>query len=195
MVTTEQIKELRDATGISIMQCRKALEDTNGDMEKATIILRKKGADIASKKADRSLNAGRIAAYVHSSGQAGAILELSCETDFVSKNEEFYALAYDIAMQVVATKPEYLKMEDITEADREKAKEAFLPELEGKPEAMKEKIMAGKLDAYFGDKVLLEQPFIKNGDLKIKDLISNCVQKFGEKTEIRRFTRFSVTDK
>ncbi|MEI7480011.1 MAG: elongation factor Ts, partial [bacterium] len=106
-----------------------------------------------------------------------------------------YALAYDIAMQVVATKPEYLKMEDITEADREKAKEAFLPELEGKPEAMKEKIMAGKLDAYFGDKVLLEQPFIKNGDLKIKDLISNCVQKFGEKTEIRRFTRFSVTDK
>jgi len=195
MVTTEQIKELRDATGISIMQCRKALEDTNGDMEKATIMLRKKGADIASKKADRTLNAGRIAAYVHSSGQAGAILELSCETDFVSKNEEFYALAYDIAMQVVATKPEYLKMEDITEADREKAKEAFLPELEGKPEAMKEKIMTGKLDAYFGDKVLLEQPFIKNGDLKIKDLISNCVQKFGEKTEIRRFTRFSVTDK
>ncbi|MEI7480060.1 MAG: translation elongation factor Ts, partial [bacterium] len=102
MVTTEQIKELRDATGISIMQCRKALEDTNGDMEKATIILRKKGADIASKKADRSLNAGRIAAYVYSSGQAGAILELSCETDFVSKNAEFVAFAQSIADAAVA---------------------------------------------------------------------------------------------
>jgi elongation factor Ts len=122
-------------------------------------------------------------------------LELSCETDFVSKNEGFGALAYDLAMQVVATNPQYLKTEDISEEDKEKVKTVLLPELEGKPEAMKEKILAGKMDAYFADKVLLEQPFIKNGDVKIKDLIQDAIQKFGEKTEIRRFVRYSVLDK
>ncbi|MFZ2038430.1 MAG: translation elongation factor Ts [Minisyncoccia bacterium] len=192
MITSEQVKELRDATGISIMQCRKALEEANGDMEKAATILKKKGADIAAKKADRTLGAGRIAAYIHGSGNTAAMVELSCETDFVAKNEEFLALAYDIAMQIVATDPKYLKAEDITAEEREKMKEVFMTEVDAsKPEAIKEKIITGKLDAYFNEQILLEQPFIKNGDVKIKDLIQDAIQKFGEKTEIRRFVRYS----
>ena len=196
MITSEQVKELRDTTGISIMQCRKALEDAQGDMEKALTLLRKKGADVAAKKSDRTLNAGRIATYVHSSGQVAAMVELNCETDFVSKNEGFYALAYDIAMQIVATNPQYLKTEDIPVEEREKMKEVFLAEVDqSKPADIKEKIITGKLDAYFNEKVLLEQTFIKNDELKIKDLISNCVQKFGEKTEITRFVRYAVATK
>jgi elongation factor Ts len=192
MITSEQVKELRDLTGISIMQCRKALEEANGDMEKAKTFLRKKGADIAAKKADRTLGAGRIAAYVHSSGTVAAMVELSCETDFVAKNEEFYNVARDIAMQIVATDPKYLKIEDITAEEREKMKEVFLVEVDQKkPADIKEKIISGKLDAYFNEQVLLEQVFIKNEDFKIKDLIQGVIQKFGEKTEIRRFVRYT----
>jgi len=116
------------------------------------------------------------------------------KTDFVSKNEEFQALAKDIAMQVAATNPTYLRREDISEADREQVRETFKPEVEGKPEEMKEKILTGKVDAFFAEKVLLEQPFIKNPDHKIQDLINGAVQKFGERTEIRRFARFAVSE-
>lgn len=192
MVTTEQIKDLRDKTGVSIMQCKKALEDAGGDMEKALVILKKKGAEIAEKKSDRTLAAGVVQSYIHSSGNIGAMVELWCETDFVAKNEEFKTLARDIAMQVVATKPEFLSMADITEEAKEKAKEVFAKEVEGKPENMKAQILEGKLNAYFKDMALLEQPFIKNGDLTVGQMISNAVQKFGEKTEIGRFARFST---
>ena len=196
MITSEQVKELRDLTGISIMQCRKALEEANGDMEKAKTFLRKKGADVAAKKADRTLGASRIAAYVHSSGNVAAMVELSCETDFVAKNEEFYNTARDIAMQIVATDPKYLKVEDITEEERNKMKEVFLVEVDqSKPAEIKEKIITGKLDAYFNEQVLLEQVFIKNDEFKIKDLIQGVIQKFGEKTEIRRFIRYSSKPK
>ncbi len=193
-ITTAEIKALRDETGLSIMQCRKALEEAGGDKEKAKILLSKKSGDIASKKGDRTLGAGTIAAYVHASGNIATIVELSCETDFVSKNQEFQALAKDIAMQVAATNPAYLKREDINEEEISKARDAFKGEVEGKPEEMKEKILAGKVDAYFAEKVLLEQPFIKNPDQKIQDLINGAVQKFGERTEIRRFARFSVSE-
>ncbi len=193
-ITTAEIKALRDETGLSIMQCRKALEEAGGDKEKAKILLSKKSGDIASKKGDRTLGAGTIAAYIHASGNIASMVELSCETDFVSKNDEFKALAKDIAMQVAATNPAYLKREDINEEERSKAAEAFKGEVEGKPEEMKEKILSGKVDAYFAEKVLLEQPFIKNPDQKIQDLINGAVQKFGERTEIRRFARFSVSE-
>jgi elongation factor Ts len=193
-ITTAEIKALRDETGLSIMQCRKALEEAGGDKEKAKILLSKKSGDIASKKGDRTLGAGTIAAYIHASGNIASMVELSCETDFVSKNDEFKALAKDIAMQVAATNPAYLKREDINEQERSKAAEAFKGEVEGKPEEMKEKILSGKVDAYFAEKVLLEQPFIKNPDQKIQDLINGAVQKFGERTEIRRFARFSVSE-
>jgi elongation factor Ts len=192
MITTEQVKELRDRTGLSIMQCKKALEETGGDMDKAIVILQKKSGDVASKKSDRTLGAGAVQSYIHGTGSVGAIVELSCETDFVAKNEEFKAIAYDIAMQVAATNPQFLKMEDVTPEIKKSAEEVFKTELEGKPEDMKPKILEGKLNAYFGEQVLLDQPFIKNGDLKIKDLITGATQKFGERIEIRRFVRFST---
>lgn len=122
------------------------------------------------------------------------MVELSCETDFVAKNPEFQSLAKDIAMQVAATNPSFLKREDILEIDRAKVAETFKSEVGGKPEGMKEKILAGKVDSYFADKVLLEQQFIKNPDQKIIDLVNGAVQKFGERTEIRRFARFSVSE-
>lgn len=192
MITTEQVKQLRDRTGLSIMQCKKALEEAGGDMEKAVVILQKKSGDIAEKKSDRTLGSGIVASYIHAAGKVGAIVELSCETDFVSKNEEFQKIAYDIAMQVAATDPQFLKMEDIDEEARKTAMEVFAAEVEGKPEELKAKILEGKLQSYFGEKTLYEQDFIKNPDMKIKDLVSGAVQKFGERTEIRRFVRFST---
>ena len=193
-ITTAEIKALRDETGLSIMQCRKALEDAEGDKEKARIILQKKGGEIAAKKGDRTLGSGAVATYLHASGAIGTMVELSCETDFVAKNPEFQAIARDIAMQVAATNPSFLKREDISEADRMKVAETFKSEVEGRPEEMKEKILAGKVDSYFADKVLLEQPFIKNPEQKIIDLVNGAVQKFGERTEIRRYARFSVSE-
>jgi len=192
MITTEQVKELRDKTGLSIMQCKKALEEAGGDIEKAIVILRKASGGVASKKSDRTLGAGVVASYIHSGGAVGAIVELSCETDFVAKNEEFKGIAYDIAMQVAATDPQFLKMEDITPDSKKSAMEVFSAEVEGKPEDIKEKILEGKLNSYFGEKTLLEQDFIKNPELKIKDLITGAVQKFGERIEVRRFVRFST---
>ncbi len=192
MISLDQIKELRDKTGISIMQCRKALEDAGGDMAKAIVILQKKGAEIAEKKSDRALGAGIIASYIHSTATTGAMLELWCETDFVSKNDDFKTLARDIAMHIVATNPEFVEESDISEEVKEKAKEVFAKEVEGKPENMKEQILAGKLSAYFSDKVLMEQPFIKNPDMTIRAMLQNATQKFGEKVQIGRFVRFST---
>jgi elongation factor Ts len=192
MITTEQVKELRDRTGLSIMQCKKALEEAHGDIEKAIIILQKKSGEVASKKSGRTLGAGAIASYIHGAGAVGAIVELSCETDFVAKNEEFKALAYDIAMQVAATDPQFLKMEDITPDSKKAAEEVFAAEVKDKPEDMKAKILEGKLNAYFGEQTLMEQPFIKDPEKKIKDLITGATQKFGERTEIRRFVRFAT---
>jgi len=191
-ITTEQIKELRNRTGISIGQCKNALEEAGGDIEKAIIILSKKGGDIAAKKAGRELKSGTIASYIHNGGKVGAMVEIACETDFVAKNEEFKKLAYDIAMQVAATNPTFLKREDITEEDQKKAGEVFAEEVKDKPEEMKEKILKGKLDSYFKDKVLLEQSFIKDSEKTIKDLIEGAIHKFGEKTEIIKFVYFVV---
>ncbi len=191
-ITTEIIKTLRDQTGISVMQCKKALEETNGDIEKALVVLRKKGGEIASKKKDRTLGSGVVQAYIHATGSVGAVVILACETDFVAKNEEFSKLAYDIAMQVTAVNPEYVRSEDVPAAARETARSVFVKELEGKPAELQEKIMEGKLTAYFKDKILLEQPFIKNPDVTVQGLIDSAIQKFGEKIEVARFERFIV---
>jgi elongation factor Ts len=193
-ITTADIKALRDETGLSIMQCKKALEDAGGDHEKARILLQKKGTEIAAKKGDRTLGAGVVASYIHASGAIGVLVELSCETDFVSKNPEFKAVAYDIAMHIAAANPKYLKRDDIQESDRTLVSETFKEEVKDKPEAMREKILQGKVDSYFADKVLLDQPFIKNPDRTIQDIINDVVQKFGERTELRRFVRFSVSE-
>jgi elongation factor Ts len=191
-VTTEIIKALRDKTGLSVMQCKKALEETDGDMEKALVVLRKQASVAAAKKADRTLGAGSIQAYIHAGGAVGALAELRSETDFVSQNPEFVALTRDIAMHVAASNPEYLKREDIPEAVIVQAREVFQKEAADKPDAVREKVVQGKLDAHFSQVVLLEQSFIKDGDRTIRDLIEAATQKFGEKIELTRFARFSV---
>ncbi len=191
-ITSEQIKALREKTGISVMQCKKALEEAGGDAEKAIIILKKKGAEQAAKKADRELGAGVIEAYIHSNGLVGSIVELASETDFVSNNAEFKTLAKDIAMQVTATAPEFLKQSDIDEAALAKAKELFMSEAADKPADLQEKIVQGKIDSYFKDQVLLNQDFIKNPEITIQAMIDGAIQKFGEKIEIVRFKRFEI---
>lgn len=194
MASASEIKELRERTGISVMQCKKALEEADGDPEKALILLTKKSGDIAQKKADRELGAGAVSAYIHATGTVGAMVELLSETDFVSKNKEFTALAYEIAMHIAALRPTYLSREDVNEEDREKARGAFKGEVEDKPEDMQEKILEGKLDSYFKERVLLEQQYIKDQDKTIGDLVSEATQKFGEKVKISRFTCFAVLE-
>jgi len=194
-ITTEQVKALREQTGISVMQCKKALEEAGGDMEKATIILRKKSGEIAGKKADRVFKAGTIGGYVHVTGRVATMVELLSESDFVSGNEAFKALARDIAMHVAATNPKFLKKEDVKEEDMKAAREVFLAEVKDKPAAMQAKIVEGKLATYFSDMVLLEQPFIKDPSVTIGGLVSAAVQKFGEKIEVARFARFAVLER
>ncbi|MFZ2523268.1 MAG: elongation factor Ts [Minisyncoccia bacterium] len=166
-ITAELVKELRERTGISIMQCRKALEEAGGDLQKAIEVLQSKSGDVASKKGDRTLGAGTIASYIHSTGNVGTLVELLCETDFVAKNEEFVRLAKDIAMHSAATKPQYIKSDDIPE-DR-KSQEGI------------------------GESVLLDQAFIKDPEVTIKGLIERATQKFGERMELSRIAIFSVT--
>jgi elongation factor Ts len=192
-ITTELIKQLRDKTGISVMQCKKALEETGGDIEKATMLLQKKSADIASSKSGRTLHSGIVSSYIHSTGTVGTMVELFCESDFVANNEEFKKLARDIAMHVTATNPQFLKIEDIDEHAMDLAREMFSKEVEGKPEEMKAKILEGKLSAYWSERTLLNQVFIKNPELTITNLLQSAIQKFGEKIEIGRFVRFSVS--
>lgn len=191
-ITTELIKRLRDQTGVSVMLCRKALEEAGGDSEKAKVILQRKGADAAAKKADRTLGAGTVASYIHHGGTVGVLVELSSETDFVSGNEAFKALAYDIAMHIAASKPEFIRREDVSKDALARAREVLQKEVEGKPKAMQEKILEGKLNSYFAERVLLEQPFIKSPDQTVQNLIESAVQKFGEKIEVTRFVRYAA---
>ena len=163
MITTELVKQLRDRTGISVMQCKVALEETVGDIEKAVALLAQNSAKVAGKKSDRTLGAGVIASYIHSTGNIGTMVELLCETDFVARSDEFVKLARDIAMHATATNPKYLKVEDMTEG-------------------------GGSED------VLLNQAFIKNPEVTITNIIEGAIQKFGEKIELSRFVRFSISE-
>ncbi len=192
MVTLDQIKSLRESTGLSVMQVKKALEEANGDAAKALAILKKKSKDIAAKKADRTFGAGAVATYVHNKGAVGAMVELLCETDFVSGNEAFQKLAYDIAMHIAASNPEYSALDKITDEIKEKTRELFIKEVEGKPKELKEKILQGKLDAYFSERVLTEQAFVKNPDITIGELVNEAIQKFGEKIAVGRFVRYAI---
>jgi elongation factor Ts len=191
-ITSAQIKELRDQTGISVMQCKKALEEAGGDMEKALIILKRKRSEAAEKKSDRELGAGAIGAYVHNTNEVAAMVLLSSETDFVSKNEEFIALAREIAMHVAALDPKFLSREQVDASALEKAKEVFREEVKDKPAEMQEKILEGKLNSYFKDQILLEQPFIKNPETTIGEMVQGAIQKFGENITITEIRRMSV---
>ncbi len=192
MTTTEEIKALRDETGVSVMQCKKALEEAGGDMEKAKVILRKISASIASKKADRSVGAGVASAYTHAGGAVVGAVILACETDFVSRNQEFQKLAYDIAMHVAAMNPQFRSREDVTEQDLKVARAVFAEEAAKVPETVRAKAVEGKVDSYLKEQILLDQPFVKDPTTTIRDLLDSAVQKFGEKVELVRFERLSV---
>lgn len=192
MATTEEIKALRDATGVSVMLCKKALDEAGGDMEKAIVILRKIAAAGASKKIERELAAGVAAAYTHAGGQVVGAIVLGCETDFVARNPEFQKIAYDIAMHVAAMRPEFIKREEVKESDIAKAREVFTEEAATVKEEMRAKVIEGKLESYIKEKVLLDQSFVKNGEITIRQLIESGVQKFGEKIEVVRMERLSV---
>ena len=191
-ISSAQLKELRDKTGISVMQCKKALEEAEGDMDKAIIILKKKRSDAADKKSDREIGAGAVGSYIHNTNEVGALVLLGCETDFVSKNPEFVELAKEIAMHVAAINPTYVKREDVPEEEINKAKELFQKEVADKPADMQEKILEGKLASYFRDQILLEQAFIKNPDNTIGEMVTGVVQKFGENVQVVSFSRQSI---
>ncbi len=191
-ISSTQLKQLRDQTGISVMQCKKALEEAGGDMDKAVIILKKKRSEAADKKADRELAAGAIGTYLHNTNEVGAQVLLACETDFVSKNEEFVALAKNIAMHVAATNPKYISKSEIDESILAKATEVFTAEIGDKPEEMKAKILEGKMASYFKEQILMEQDFIKNPETTIAEMINGAVQKFGENVSIAKISRLSV---
>ncbi|MDB4992306.1 MAG: translation elongation factor Ts, elongation factor Ts [Parcubacteria group bacterium] len=190
-ISMDTLKMLRDKTGLSVMQCKKALEEANGDAAQAEVILRKRSSDAADKKSDRELGAGAVASYIHG-GEIGAMVLLSCETDFVARNEEFPALAREIAMQVAATNPKYLHDTDIDDTARTAAMTVFTEEVKDKPEEMREKILEGKMQSYFKDMVLMNQPFIKDDSKTIQQLVDQASQKFGERVVISQFVRFSA---
>jgi elongation factor Ts len=191
-VSLDVIKSLRDETGISVMQCKKALEEAGGDIDKARVILRKASAAIAAKKSDRTLASGTAAAYVHAGGTVVGAVVLGCETDFVAKNEDFAKMARDIAMHVAAMKPQFITRDAVKEEDIAAARSVFEKEAEKVPEEKRPMVVQGKLDSYLKEKVLLDQPFVKNGDITVAELISQGVQKFGEKIEIMRMERLAV---
>ncbi|MBT3413005.1 MAG: translation elongation factor Ts [Candidatus Jacksonbacteria bacterium] len=195
MIKATDVKDLRDKTGAGMMDAKKALEESGGDLEKAIEWLRKKGQQVAAKKqSERTAHEGMIESYIHGNSRVGVLLELNCETDFVARNEEFKALAHDIAMHIAAMSPEYISAEDIPADVIEKEKEIEAEKLktEGKPEEMIEKILEGKVKKFAGEVCLLDQVFVKDDKTTVEDVVNNATQKLGEKIVIRRFVRYSL---
>lgn len=188
----ELLKKLRDITGAGIMEIKQALEEAGNDADKAVEILRKKGAAKMSKKSDRSANEGIIESYIHAGGRVGVLLELNTETDFVARTDDFKALAKDIALHIAAANPLYVSKEDVPAEVVEKEKEIYKEQVQGKPDNIVEQIVGGKLDKYYEEVCLMEQPFVKNPDSKVKDLIADSTAKLGERIVIRRFVRYNL---
>ena len=192
MSNIDEIKKLRDITGLSIGKCKEALSESGGDMGKAQEILREKGTITAQKKADRALGSGVIECYVHNN-RIGAMVELLCETDFVAKNDEFLTLAKDIAIHCAAFNPLYISRESVPEEDIEKITNELMEEMdESKPKDMQEKILEGQIDSRFKSSILLKQPFVKDDSMNIQTLIDGAVQKFGERIEVSRIKVWSI---
>lgn len=192
-VSVELIKDLRQRTGAGVLDCRNALEEVDGDIEKAIKLLRKKGLAVAARKADREANEGLVEAYVHAGGRLGVLLELNCETDFVARTEDFRELAHDLAMQVAATNPQYLTPEDVPPEVLERERNREREQLgESKPEEVVEKILEGKLRKYYQEVCLLEQPFIRDEGLLVRELITSKIAKLGENIKVRRFARYEL---
>lgn len=190
-ITAEQVKELRDRTSAGIMDCKKVLVETNGNMEKAIELLKERGIAKAAKKAGRVASEGLVEAYIHN-GKYGSLVEVNSETDFVSNNEEFKNFVKDIAMHIAAIGPRYVKREDVPQSVLDEEKEILKKQVanEGKPEAIAEKIVTGRLDKFYSEICLLEQPFVKNPDITVQQLLTELIAKLGENIVIRRFARF-----
>ncbi|HLB00725.1 MAG TPA: translation elongation factor Ts [Bacteroidota bacterium] len=193
-ISSDQVKLLRDRTGAGMMDCKKALKEAGGDIEKAIDVLRKKGAASAEKRADRTTNQGVVEAYIHAGGRIGSIVEVNCETDFVAKTDDFRGLSRDIAMQIAAMNPLYVRREDVPQDVIGREMEIYRTQgrNEKKPENIVERIAAGKLEKYYQDVCLLEQTFIKDSGKTIRDLVVEISARTGEKVTIRRFKRFHL---
>ena len=194
MVTAEMVKELRERTGAGMMDCKRALVACEGDIEKAIDELRAKGLAKAAKKAGRVASEGVVTSYIHGGGRIGVLLELNCETDFVAKNDAFKQLAHDLAMQVAAANPEFVRREEVSTDDLDREREVLRAQAleEGKPEKVIEKMVEGRIEKYYKERCLLEQPFIKDPDKTVQELVHELVAKIGENISVRRFARYEV---
>ena len=192
MSLSEDIKTLREQTGAGMLDCKKALEQNNGNMDKAADWLREQGIAKAAKKQSRIAAEGSVFLYNHMNGKIGVMLELNCESDFVAKNEDFQALGHDICLHIAANAPKYVRREEVDASDLDKEREILRAQVinEGKPEAMADKIVDGKIGKFYKDVCLLEQPFVKNPDITVEQLINDSILKIGEKITVRRFARF-----
>jgi elongation factor Ts len=193
-ISATLVKQLRDKSGAGMMDCKKALTETGGDLEKAIEILRKKGIAAASKRADRVANEGRIEAYIHPGSKLGVIVEVNCETDFVAKTDDFKALCKDISMHIAASAPGTIKRDEVEQKTIDKEVEIYKEQARAqkKPETILDKIALGKLEKFYSEICLLEQPFVKDPDKTIQDLLTEAIAKLGENITIRRFARFKI---
>jgi elongation factor Ts len=193
-ISTSQIKELREKTGVGIMDCKEALKECDGDIEKSVDYLRKKGIATAKKRGARSTSEGQVQSYIHAGGKIGVLVEVNCETDFSAKTDDFSNFTKDLAIQIAATSPVSIDRESIPPVILEKEKDIYATQAKesGKPENVIEKIVEGKLKKYYSEACLLEQPFVKNPDITIQDLLNEMVAKTGEKIMIKRFVRFQL---
>ncbi len=191
-ITAALVKELREKSNAGMMDCKKALVEANGDLEKAYDGLRKRGLNIAAKKSSRATKEGVIGSYIHSNNKIGVLVEISCETDFVAKNEDFKTLVKDICLQVASAAPLYLKREEVPEEMIEREKAIYIEQVKGKPENIIDKIIEGKLDKFYKEVCLTEQVFVKDDKKKVTDVLNDAIAKLGENMIIKRFVRFQV---
>jgi len=193
-ISAAQVKELREKTGAPMMDCKQALTEAKGDLEEAVVILRKKGVSVAAKKAARVTSEGSVASYIHAGGKIGVLVEVNCESDFVARTDDFKELVHDIAMHIAASDPKYVRKEDVTPEDFAREKDIAVAQAvaTGKPQNIAEKIAAGKMEKFYEEVCLLEQPFIKDQTINISQLIAAKIGKLGENISVRRFARFKV---
>lgn len=193
-ISTDQIKELREVTGVGILDCRKALEDANGDFEKAVDLLREQGLAKAAKRSDREASEGKLELYSHGDGRVGVMVEVNSETDFVARSDEFRKFAHEIALQIAAAAPLYIRVEDIPEADLEHERNIFREQTlaEGKPENIIDKIVAGRMEKFYDETCLLRQQYIRDDSITIEQLLHQNIAAIGENILIRRFVRWEV---
>ncbi len=190
----DQVKELRERTGAGILDCKNVLNQTDGDMEAAIKVLREKGLASAAKKADRTATDGRIEVYIHSGNKMAALVEVNCETDFVAKTDDFKKLASDLALHIAAARPTYLNREDVPAAELEREREILREQNAGsnKPANIIDKIVEGRIEKFYSEVVLMDQEFVKDSSVKIKDMIKEAIAKLGENIVVRRFTRYEI---